>query len=35
MAKDPRWQDYLRKVQPLLLSQENRILKPASFSPIR
>jgi hypothetical protein len=35
MAKDPAWQAYLRKVQPLLLSQENRILKPTAFSPIR
>jgi len=35
MAKDPKWQAYLKKVQPLLLSQENRILRPTSFSPIR
>ena len=35
MAKDPEFQAYLRKVQPLLLTQENRILRPASFSPIR
>jgi hypothetical protein len=35
MAKDPAWQAYLRKVQPLLLTQENRILKPTAFSPIR
>ena len=35
MARDPEWQAYLRKVQPLLMTQENRILKPAPFSPIR
>ena len=35
MAQDPKWQAYLKKVQPLILTQENRILKPASFSPIR
>jgi len=35
MAQDPNWQAYLKKVQPLLLSQENRILKPTAFSPIR
>lgn len=35
MAQDPAWQRYLSKVVPLLVSQENRILKPTSFSPIR
>jgi hypothetical protein len=35
MAKDPAWQAYLKKVQPLLLTQENRFLKPTAFSPIR
>ena len=35
LAQDPEWQGYLKKVQPLILTQENRILKPASFSPIR
>jgi hypothetical protein len=35
IAKDPAWQAYLKKVQPLIMMQENRILKPASFSPIR
>jgi hypothetical protein len=35
IAKDPAWQAYLKKVQPLIMTQENRILKPASFSPIR
>jgi hypothetical protein len=35
MARDPEWQAYLKKVQPLIMTQENRILKPATFSPIR
>ena len=35
MAQDPEWQRYLARVVPLLVSQENRILTPASFSPIR
>jgi hypothetical protein len=35
MAKDPEFQAYLKKVQPLIATQENRILRPASFSPIR
>jgi hypothetical protein len=35
LAQDPEWQRYLKKVVPLIMTQENRILKPASFSPIR
>jgi len=35
LAQDPAWQAYLKKVVPLILTQENRILKPAPFSPIR
>jgi len=35
IAKDPAWQAYLKKVQPLIMMQENRILKPTPFSPIR
>ena len=35
MALDPGWQAYLKKVVPLIMTQENRILKPAPFSPIR
>ena len=35
MAQDPEWQGYLKKVIPLIATQENRILKPAPFSPIR
>lgn len=35
LAQDPAWRRYLQKVLPLIQSQENRILKPAPFSPIR
>ena len=35
MAQDPEWQAYLRKVVPLLVSQENKLLRPTEFSPIR
>jgi hypothetical protein len=30
---DPRWKAYSAKVVPLLLTQENKILVPAPFSP--
>lgn len=35
MAQDPAWQRYLAKVGPLLQQQENRLLRPTAFSPIR
>ena len=35
MAQDPAWQAYLKKVVPLLQKQENKLLRPTSFSPIR
>ena len=37
MAADPAWGDYLKASAELgaILSQENRILKPASFSPLK
>jgi hypothetical protein len=35
MAQDPEFQGYLKKAMPLIVTQENRILKPAPFSPIR
>lgn len=31
LAADPRWQAYVPKIRPLMLVQETRILKPASF----
>jgi len=35
LAQDPAWQAYLKKVVPLLVTQENRYLRPTAFSPIR
>jgi hypothetical protein len=35
MNQDPDWQRYIEKVVHLLVKQENRILTPTSFSPIR
>lgn len=35
MAKDPQWQQYLQKVMPLIVTQENRLMRPTEFSPIR
>ena len=32
---DSRWQDFLSRVQPLMHTQQNRILVPTSFSPLR
>ena len=33
LLSDERWKVYAAKVQPLVLSQENKILVPAPFSP--
>lgn len=33
LASDPRWKAYLPKIRGFQISQENRILIPASFSP--
>jgi NIPSNAP len=35
LQADPRWKDFLAKIQPLIHTQQNRLLVPASFSPIR
>ena len=35
MAQDPEWKRYLQKLTQLIVTQENRILRPAPFSPIR
>ncbi|MGH6985006.1 MAG: NIPSNAP family protein, partial [Stellaceae bacterium] len=36
MAKDPRWQDYLKNQPPgALLVQETKILNPVAFSPLK
>jgi hypothetical protein len=35
LAADPEWQKYLQKAMALLVRQENRILNPVPFSPIK
>ena len=35
LQADERWQAFLAKIQPLIHTQQNRILVPTSFSPIR
>lgn len=35
LTADPGWQAYLVKITPLIRIQENRLLVPAPFSPIR
>jgi hypothetical protein len=33
LQADPRWQEYVKKIRPLIVSQQNKILIPAAFSP--
>ena len=35
LQADERWKEFLSRLQPLLHTQQNRILIPTSFSPIR
>jgi hypothetical protein len=35
LQADERWKDFLARLQPLLHTQQNRILIPTAFSPIR
>jgi hypothetical protein len=35
LQADERWRAFLGKIQPLIHTQQNRILIPTSFSPIR
>jgi hypothetical protein len=35
LQKDERWQHFLGKIQPLIHTQQNRILVPTAFSPLR
>jgi hypothetical protein len=35
LQADERWIEFLARLQPLLHTQQNRILIPTSFSPIR
>ncbi len=34
LQQDERWQQFLKKIQPLIHTQQNRLLKPTGFSPI-
>jgi NIPSNAP protein len=35
LQADERWKSFLGKIQPLIHTQQNRILIPTAFSPIR
>jgi NIPSNAP len=35
LQADERWQGFLAKIQPLIHTQQNRILVPTPFSPLR
>lgn len=35
LAADPAWQSYLARIRPMIESMSNRLLLPATFSPIR
>jgi len=35
LQADDRWKSFLARIQPLIHTQQNRILVPTSFSPIR
>jgi NIPSNAP len=35
MAQDPAWQRYVEKVVGIVVNQENVLLRPTEFSPIR
>lgn len=35
MLADPRWQDYLKRVDGLIDIQNSRILNPVSYSPLQ
>ena len=35
LAMDPRWQDFIPKIQALLETMESKILVPTKFSPLQ
>jgi hypothetical protein len=35
LQADERWQQFLARIQPLIHTQQNRILVPTAFSPLR
>jgi hypothetical protein len=34
LQAEPGWQEYLTRIRPLIVKQENRILQPMPFSPV-
>jgi hypothetical protein len=35
LQADPRWKEFLAKLQPLIHTQKTRILVPTAYSPVR
>jgi hypothetical protein len=35
LQADPRWQDFLPRLQPMIHTQRTRMLLPTSYSPVR
>ena len=35
LSKDETWLGYVAKIRPLIMTQENKILVPAPFSPVK
>lgn len=35
LATDPEWQQFMPKIQPLIETMENQILRPTPFSPLQ
>jgi NIPSNAP len=35
LAENHKWQQCLKKIRPMIMAMENRIMYPTSFSPIR
>jgi len=33
LLEDDRWREYVKKIRPMIVSQQNKILIPAAFSP--
>lgn len=35
LAANPQWQGCLKKIRPMIMTMENRVMMPTRFSPIR
>ena len=33
LLADDRWREYVKKIRPMIVSQQNKIMVPAAFSP--